>query len=134
MRISDWSSDVCSSDLGRRLSTKRILEIVTEHGVETPDRGLVKLPAGQLAASTLNRHMRQRGYDTERMTREPAAVRYQAERANMLWHFDMSPSDLKQLKAPTWIAPDRNGAPTLMLFSVVAIGYAACRARVCHYV
>lgn len=35
------------------------------------------------------------------MTREPAAVRYQAERANMLWHFDMSPSDLKQLKAPT---------------------------------
>jgi hypothetical protein len=36
-----------------------------------------------LAASTLNRHMRQRGYDTERMTREPAAVRYQAERANM---------------------------------------------------
>src|SRR3546814_16920707 len=81
MRISDWSSDVCSSDLGRRLSTKRILEIVTEHGVETPDRGLVKLPAGRLAASTLNRHMRQRGYDTERMTREPAAVRYQAERA-----------------------------------------------------
>lgn len=104
---------------GRRLSTKRILEIVTEHGVETPDRGLVKLPPGRLAASTLNRHMRQRGYDTERMTREPAAVRYQAERANMLWHFDMSPSDLKQLKAPTWIDPDRNGAPTLMLFSVV---------------
>ena len=104
---------------GRRLSTKRILEIVTEHGVETPDRGLVKLPLGRLAASTLNRHMRQRGYDTERMTREPASVRYQAERANMLWHFDMSPSDLKQLKAPTWIDPDRNGAPTLMLFSVV---------------
>jgi hypothetical protein len=47
---------------GRRLSTKRILEIVTEHGVETPDCGLVKLPPGRLAASTLNRHMRQRGY------------------------------------------------------------------------
>lgn len=104
---------------GRRLSTKRILEIVTEHGVETLDRGLVKLPPGQLAASTLNRHMRQRGYDLDRMTREPTAVRYQTERANMLWHFDMSPSDLKQLKAPTWIDPDRNGAPTLMLFSVV---------------
>ncbi len=104
---------------GRRLSTRRILEIVTEHGVETPDRGLVKLPAGRLVASTLNRHMRQLGFDAARMTREPAAVRYQAERANMLWHFDMSPSDLKQLKAPTWIDPDRNGAPTLMLFSVV---------------
>lgn len=53
---------------GRRLSTKRILEIVTEHGVETPDRGLVKLPPDRLAASALNRHMRQRGYDTERTT------------------------------------------------------------------
>jgi hypothetical protein len=46
---------------GRRLSTKRILEIVTEHGVDTPDRGLVKLPPGRLAASALNRHMRQWG-------------------------------------------------------------------------
>jgi hypothetical protein len=43
-------------------------------------------------------------------------VRYQAERSNALWHFDMSPSDLKQLKAPPWIDADRQGAPTLMLF------------------
>jgi hypothetical protein len=31
----------------------------------------------------------------------------------------MSPSDLKQLATPPWIDPDRSGAPTLMLFSVV---------------
>ena len=31
----------------------------------------------------------------------------------------MSPSDLKQLKTPAWIDADRQGAPTLMLFSVV---------------
>jgi hypothetical protein len=31
----------------------------------------------------------------------------------------MSPSDLKQLKMPPWIDLDRQGAPTLMLFSVV---------------
>jgi len=31
----------------------------------------------------------------------------------------MSTSDLKELKAPPWIDPDRQGAPTLMLFSVV---------------
>ena len=104
---------------GRRLSTNRILQIVTEHGVETPDRGLVKLAPGRLSASTLNRHMRRLGYDAARMTRERPAVRYQAERSNMLWHFDMSPSDLKQLKAPTWLDPDRHGAPTLMLFSIV---------------
>src|SRR5208282_4313418 len=35
------------------------------------------------------------------------------------WHFDMSPSDLKQVKARPWIDADRQGAPTLMLFSVV---------------
>jgi hypothetical protein len=31
----------------------------------------------------------------------------------------MSSSDLKQLATPPWIDPDRSGAPTLMLFSVV---------------
>ena len=31
----------------------------------------------------------------------------------------MSPSDLKQLQTPPWIDPDRSGAPTLMLFSLV---------------
>lgn len=104
---------------GRRLSTRRVLELVIDHGVETPDRGLVKLAPGRLTASTLNRHLQRLGFDVARMTREPPAVRYQADRSNALWHFDLSPSDLKQLKAPAWIDPDRPGAPTLMLFSVV---------------
>jgi hypothetical protein len=43
------------------------------------------------------------------MTREPPAVRFQAAQSNAIWHFDMSPSDLKQLKAPPWIDPDRPG-------------------------
>ena len=63
--------------------------------------------------------MRRLGYDHDRMTRQPPAVRFQAEQSNALWHFDMSPSDLKQLPTPPWIDPDRSGAPTLMLFSVV---------------
>jgi hypothetical protein len=63
--------------------------------------------------------MRRLGYDMARMTREPPAVRFQAEHANALWHFDMSPSDLKQLETPPWIDLDRQGAPTLMLFSAV---------------
>ena len=103
---------------GRHLSTGRILQLLAEHGVETPD-GLQKLAPGRLTASTINRHMRRLGYDRERMTRQPPAVRFQAEQSNALWHFDMSPSDLKQLPTPPWIDPDRVGAPTLMLFSVV---------------
>lgn len=103
---------------GRHLSTVRILELLVAHGVDTPD-GFEKLGPGRLTASTLNRHLRRLGYDHARMIREPPAVRFQAEDANALWHFDMSPSDLKQLKMPPWIDPDRQGAPTLMLFSVV---------------
>ena len=53
------------------------------------------------------------------MTREPPAVRFEAEEANALWHFDMSPSDLKHLETPPWTDLDRQGHPTLMLFSVV---------------
>ena len=103
---------------GRHLSTVRILQLLVGHGVETPD-GLQRLPPGRLTASTINRHMRRLGYDRDRMTRQPPAVRFQAERSNALWHFDMSPSDLKQLATPPWVDPDRAGAPTLMLFSVV---------------
>jgi hypothetical protein len=103
---------------GRHLSTARILQLLADYGVETPE-GLQKLPAGRLTASTLNRHLRRLGYDHKRMKREPPALRFQAERSNALWHFDMSPSDLKQLKSPSWLNSDRAGAPTLMLFSVV---------------
>jgi hypothetical protein len=103
---------------GRHLSTARTLQLLVEHGVDTPD-GFHKLAPGKLTASTVNRHLRRLGYDHERMTRQPPAVYFQAECANALWHFDMSPSDLKHLKAPAWIDADRQGAPILMLFSVV---------------
>ena len=103
---------------GRCLSTARVLELLAEHGVETP-AGLEQLPKGRITASTLNRHMRRLGYDHVRMTRQPPAVRFEAERSNDLWHFDLSPSDLKQLPAPSWVDTEGGSAPTLMLFSVV---------------
>ncbi|NQW53858.1 MAG: IS481 family transposase [Rhodospirillales bacterium] len=103
---------------GRHLSTVRTLQLLIEHGVDTPD-GFQQLAPGKLTASTVNRHLHRLGYDHARMTRQPPAVRFQAEYANALWHFDMSPSDLKHLKTPAWIDADRQGAPILMLFSVV---------------
>ncbi|GAA4249271.1 hypothetical protein GCM10022293_11950 [Azospirillum formosense] len=101
---------------GRHLSTARAIELMEEHGVETPD-GLVKLPSGSLTRPTADRYLRAWGYDHMRLTRAPAAVRFQARRSNELWQFDMSPSDLKHVKQLLWIEPGR-GAPTLMLFSV----------------
>ncbi|HTV46141.1 MAG TPA: IS481 family transposase [Stellaceae bacterium] len=102
---------------GRKVSTARAIELLETHGVETP-QGLIMAPKGLLARATMDRFMRQAGYDHRRIIPPRAAVHFQARRSNELWQFDMSPSDLKQVKAPLWIEEGR-GKPTLMLFSVV---------------
>ncbi len=102
---------------GRHLSTARALELLVEHGIETPD-GLVRAPPDLLTRTTVNRYLRAWGLDDERMTRPPPAQRFQAERVNECWQFDLSPSNLKQVPAPLWVKAGRS-PPTLMLFSVV---------------
>ena len=106
-----------SNKKGRHLSTARAIRLIQEDGVETPD-GLVKAPPGLLKRATVDRVLRNSGLDYSRVIRPIAAVRFQAKRSNELWHFDLSPSDLKQVEAPLWVEPGR-GKPTLMLFSVV---------------
>ena len=103
---------------GRRLSTANCIALLEAHGVETPD-GLVRAPAGLLHKATVNRYLQLWGYDHARMTRAPAAVRFEARTSNALWQFDISPSDLKEIEQPAWIDPDRKGLPVPMLFSVV---------------
>ncbi len=102
---------------GRHLSTGRAIELMERYGVETPD-GMVNLPPGALTRQSADRYLRQWGYDQVRLTRAPAAVRFQARRSNELWQFDLSPSDLKHVEAPLWVEAGR-GTPTLMLYSVV---------------
>jgi hypothetical protein len=102
---------------GRHLSTARAIELLEDYGVETRS-GLEQAPKGVLNRATVNRYLERWHLDQPRLTRQPPAVRFQAECANECWQFDMSPSDLKQVEAPLWIDPTR-GAPTLMLFSVV---------------
>ena len=53
-----------------------------------------------------------------RLSTARAIERFEACHGNELWQFDLSPSDLKQVEAPSWVEPGR-GAPTLMLYSVV---------------
>ena len=77
-----------------------------------------KRPRGWLKTATVNRHLKQWGLDWRTFRREPPAVRFQAQHSNELWQFDISSSDLKQLKAPAWIDVTK-GPPTLMLYSVV---------------
>ena len=79
---------------------------------------LSEAPEGLLHKTTVNRYLQLWGYDHARMTRAPAAVRFEARTSNALWQFDISPSDLQEIQQPTWIDRDRRGLPILMLFSV----------------
>ncbi len=106
-----------SNKKGRHLSTSEAIRLLEEFGIETPE-GHIQVAPGQLKLSTVNRYLRQWGYDQNTLARPPTVVRFQAEHSNDCWQFDMSPSDLKQVKEPLWVHPER-GAPTLMLFSVV---------------
>ncbi len=106
-----------SNKKGRHLSTKEALRILIEYGIETPD-GYCKVPAGILSTTTVTRYLRNWGYDRTTLGREPAAVRFQAVHSNDCWQFDLSPSDLKEIKEPSWVREGK-GNPTLMLYSVV---------------
>ncbi|WP_219915020.1 IS481 family transposase [Pseudomonas protegens] len=102
---------------GRHLSTNRAIELLEDCGVETA-QGLIKAPKGVLSRPTINRYLSLWRLDQPRLSRQPPAVRFQAEHSNDCWQFDLSPSDLKHIDKPEWIDPAR-GEPTLMLFSVV---------------
>jgi hypothetical protein len=108
-----------SNKQGRHISTTRAIELLENYGVETPN-GLVQPEPGLLTKTTVNRYLRDWGYDQERMTRQPPAVRFQADDSNDCWHFDLSPSDLKHIAQPAWVEPGR-GNPLLMLYSIVDI-------------
>ena len=102
---------------GRHLSTGEAIRLLEDYGIETPE-GRVQAPKGVLKIATVNRYLHRWGLDWQTLRREPPAVRFQAQHSNELWQFDISPSDLKQLKVPPWVDPTK-GPPTLMLYSVV---------------
>jgi hypothetical protein len=85
-----------SNQRGRCLSTGETIRLLEEFGIETPE-GLVKVEPGLLKLSTVNRYLLRWGYDKATWTRQPVAVRFQAEHSNDCWQFDLSPSDLKHI-------------------------------------
>lgn len=99
------------------ISTAKAIEIL-ELGVDAPPYGFVQAPPGVLCKSLVNRHMKALGYDRKHLQQERPCVRFQAERSNDCWQFDISPSDMKEVEEPSWIEPGR-GKPTLSLFSIV---------------
>ncbi len=106
-----------SNRKGRHLSTNRAIELLEEHGVRTPD-GHVQPSPGLLKRSTVNRWLKDWGFDHPRMTRATPVTRFEAQQSNACWQFDISPSDLKHIAQPAWVDP-RRGQPMMMLYSVV---------------
>lgn len=106
-----------SNNQGRHLSTVQAIRLLEEHGINTDNGHLIASP-GLLKKTTVNRYLKQWGYDKERLSRQPPAVRFEAEYSNQCWHFDLSSSDLKRLKNSVELEPGR-GKPLLMLYSVV---------------
>ncbi len=106
-----------SNRKGRHMSTNEAIRLLEDYGLETKE-GLVQAPEGVLKTATVNRYLKKWGLDWRTLRREPPAVRFQAEHSNELWQFDISPSDLKHIKAPAWV-DETKGQPTLMLYSVV---------------
>ena len=72
---------------GRHLSTGRAIELLEDYGVETA-QGLVKAPKGVLSRPTINRYLSLWRLDQPRLSRQPPAVRFQAEHSNDCWQFD----------------------------------------------
>lgn len=101
----------------RCLPTTQAIKLLETFGVET-DQGLLKASPGQLKRTTIEKYLREWGYDRATLSRQPPAVRFQAQKSNECWHFDLSPSDLKHIKRPSWIR-DGSSSPTLMIYSVV---------------
>ena len=80
-------------------------------GVETPE-GRVQAPKGRAQdAHRQSLPATAGGLDWRTLRREPPAVRFQAQHSNELWQFDISPSDLKQLKVPGRGSTPRKGPP-----------------------
>ena len=75
----------------------RCIELIETRGFETSQR-LVRAPEGMLQRATVNRYLQLWGYQRARMTRVPAAARFEARTLNALWQFDISPSDLKEVE------------------------------------
>ena len=102
---------------GRCLSTTSAIRILEDHGVHNGDNH-VKSPKGLLKKSTVNRYLKKLGYDLSGLTKEPPAVRFQAEHSNDCWQFDLTPSDMKKVQNPVVFNQNR-GDPILMLYSIV---------------
>ncbi len=107
---------------GLRLKRLRLVSIPSDHGENSSP---LQCP---VKGRPIHYYWSAWGYDLERLTRQPPAVRFQAERSDECWHFDLSPSDFKHLSASRLnIRPPgiRSTVSTIKLALDAIAGYSA---------
>lgn len=110
-----------SNKKNRHLSTSGCIRLLEDHGVET-EKGFIKASPGLLKKTTVNRYLKNWGYDDLSMQVQPAVVRFEAEQSNDCWQFDFTPSDLKWIstkKQKLYIASVTDDKSGLLYFEYV---------------
>src|SRR3546814_20702194 len=115
MRISDWSSDVCSSDLPLRLAGHGPFH--TPLMIGSSDKARAELPPALFGGPTIPM-VDGRGHIWRRFSSDPAEIRDYSFGHQILAPYDFA---LSVQVAVREYAPDE-------------IGRASCRERVCQYV
>src|SRR3546814_15861637 len=112
MRISDWSSDVCSSDL-----VHDAFDLVKETAAG---------PIRMIGAGTLSQRIRSTPPSFNDLTVEGAAIDVRVRNLDHVPTPDMQINDVP----PDAMPPREPGEPV----APVALGRASCRERACQYV
>src|SRR3546814_18567847 len=115
MRISDWSSDVCSSDLDRQITCRDHREIVARQGLQA-EAGATRIDL-HLALSRAQRYLASFGQLTNNIEQ---SMRRNSGRAGRV-HSSLHRIDDLQVKIGRHQTDPE-------------IGKASCRERVCQYV
>ena len=91
-----------SNGQGRHLSTVQAIRLLEEHGINT-DGGHITAPPGLLKKTTVNRYLKEWGYDKDKLSRQPPAVRFEAEYSNQccLLYTSPSPRDRTRSRMPS---------------------------------
>src|SRR3546814_13102760 len=118
MRISDWSSDVCSSDLKRDALRDQVQRREAEYSSA----------AERVAAHEAQIHSYQAQAQAEQATLQVDVARYRAESESFKQSLAASQADTLHLRQVADRAKEQIDS------ILMQIGRASCRERVCQYV
>src|SRR3546814_19370979 len=137
MRISDWSSDVCSSDLTSDSLGRAVITLTFEQGTDADTAQVQVQNKLQLATARLPREVQQSGLIVAKATNSIllAAAIYSEDGSHSV--SDMADYVASRVQDPVSRVPGVGDIRVLggqYALRIWALGRASCRERVCQYV